>query len=152
MNDNHNSHRKADDMELTAQKVNEIILDCLFKTDEIADGKPPADAVVVEGIRRDFGFHPVRLESHAEEIADLLAELPPEFAQGWSFLNMCMDRHGRQWGEHRDMEGLVALGLATGRAALPAPRDMWPMLPGGMPYVTVLPAPSAEPAPKGTNP
>jgi len=65
----------------------------------------------------------------------MVDELSPKFSEGWSFLQMCEDKHGQQWtGEHRAMEELVVLGQAAGFVALLAPREMWPVLPGGMPY------------------
>lgn len=49
---------------LTAEAVQKILRDCLFKKEEIVDGKPPADVVIVDGIVRKFGLHKQRLESH----------------------------------------------------------------------------------------
>ena len=89
----------------------------------------------------NYGFHPDRLETHKTEIAELLAELPDNFQAeiggGWSFLNACMTKDDKQWGEHRDIECLVALGIATDQAKWMMPRDMWSILPGGMPYFSV---------------
>lgn len=128
---------------LTAEAVTAIMADCLYRHDEIAGGKVPDDAVLVEGVVRKYGLHPGRLASHKAEIADLLADLPTEFQPspegggGWSFLNACMDKNGRHWGEHRDMEALFVLGIATEQAAWLLPREMWDAMPGGMPYVGI---------------
>ncbi len=46
-------------------------------------------------------------------------------------------RAGAQWGEHTNMEDLFALGVGIGRVKLLLPRNMWRMLPGGMPYYSV---------------
>lgn len=90
----------------------------------------------------EVGFHPERLESHKQEIKNLLMGLPRQFREkeggGWSFLQACMDKDGNQWGEHKDVEALVCLGIATGQAKFQLPRDMWKVLPGGMPYFVVL--------------
>ena len=72
----------------------------------------------------------------------MLAQPPEEFGEdtggGWSFLNSCNDRSGRQWtGLHLTMEQLWCLGIAVGRARYTLPRDFWEVLPGGMPYLTV---------------
>lgn len=82
------------------------------------------------------------LQDHAEQIMAMLLELPDEFREsgggGWSFLNACNDRHGNLWtGEHRVMGMLVALGLGLGVVKYLVPRDLWPALPGGMPYFVV---------------
>lgn len=96
-----------------------------------------------EGIGARFHFHPERLGRRAAEIRALLRELPDEFqlrgGGGWSFLNACQDRHGTLWtGSHSHVEVLLCLGVAIGAARWMMPRDLWPSLPGGMPYVVVI--------------
>lgn len=123
-------------MILTASNVETIFIDCLFKDDEDRSA-----AIIAEGIVNTFGFHPDRLQSHKTEISGMLDELPDTFKQGHgggdSFLNACMTNTGIQWGEHKKMEELLALGIATGQAAMLMPRNMWCLLPGGMPYFVV---------------
>lgn len=82
------------------------------------------------------------------EIARILAQLPDAFfpkevpggGGGHSFLAACEDRDGRHWGEHMHIDGLLALGLAANMVHFCAPRDIWSILPGGMPYFVVSPA------------
>ncbi len=127
-------------MKLTSEAVHKIMADCMFTDSEINSGLPD-NAVLVEGIINNFGFHPGRLETHKAEIAELLAELPDNFQAGggggWSFLNACLTKKGDQWGEHRDIEALLALGIATDQAKYLLSRDMWTSMPGGMPYFVV---------------
>lgn len=123
--------------QLTAERVTEVFLDCLFQ-----DGDDNINHVKVEGIRGDVGFHLARLESHKAEVEAMLDELPDDFKKsgggGMSFLNACYDKHGEQWtGLHQTMEQLFLLGMAVGKAKLLAPREMWELLPGGMPYYVV---------------
>lgn len=124
---------------LTPTRVNEIFMDCLFR-----DGESTDDAVVVEGIVSKFGFNPVRLESHREDVRALLSQLPKEFhiesaGGGWSFLNACTRSDGELWtGEHAKMEQLFALGVALDLVSCLLPREMWSALPGGMPYYAVV--------------
>jgi len=120
-------------MELTAQRVNELFLDCLFK-----DGEDHTNHIAVEGLTENFGLHPQRLESHRQEIKELLDELPEQFKEGWSFLQACVDKHGNQWAEHPTMQELFVMGIGLKLAEYCAPRDMWRILPGGMPYIKVL--------------
>lgn len=118
---------------LTAENVERIIKDSL-------NGKEDG-AIIVDGVIRKFGFSPDKIAAHKDEIVGMLHELPSEFQMssggGWSFLNMCMTRDGIQWGEHRDMEGLCALAIAADAGKFLMPREMWEMLPGGMPYFGV---------------
>lgn len=123
---------------LTAQAVIDLIEDCLFMLDE-----PTENAVIAEGITTTFGFHPSRLSQHADDIAALLKELPEPFHSttggGWTFLNVCQDRNGNQWTDlHRLAECLICLGIATQKAHWTVPRGLWPVLPGKVPYVTIL--------------
>ena len=126
------------DNKLTPARVNEVFMDCLF-----APGEDTSTAVVVEGILNKFGFHPVRLEKHREDVTELLSQLPAEFfpgtGSGMSFLNACNNRDGDLWtGEHRIMDMLFSLGLALELVVCLLPREVWEALPGGMPYYMVV--------------
>jgi hypothetical protein len=99
-------------------------------------------ATIVEGITSKFGFNPRRLEKHRAEIGSIVEKLPDVFWEGRgggsSFLNACVDRHGHHWGEQRNVEQLMVLGIAIGKIEH-CPREMWSLLPGEMPYITVKP-------------
>lgn len=125
-------------MDLTSENVTNIFMDSLFKA-----GENTSNPAIAEGITSKFGFHRKRLQSHADNIANMLSQLPEEFQKksggGMSFLNACNNANGEQWtGFHKVMEQLFALGLATGKAKCLMPRDMWAVLPGGMPYYVVV--------------
>ena len=123
--------------ELTAQAVDELFRKCLFK-----DGENTSDAITVEGIVLRFGFHPGRIKENTDAIKNLCNQLPKEFLQtgggGYTFLDMCRDKDGKQWtGLHSVQEQLMCLGLAIGYIAYCFERDMWSVLPGGVPYILV---------------
>lgn len=122
---------------LKADKVNSIFMDCLFKESENKD-----NFIKAEGITIKTGFHPDRLTNHKQEIEEMLQDLPDEFhlskGGGMSFLNACTDKYGNQWtGFHRTMEQLFLLGMAIKKVECLMPRELWPVLPGGMPYYVV---------------
>lgn len=122
---------------LTPMVVHSIFEECLFTNGESSD-----DAILVEGIVTNFGFHPERLAKHADQISELLAELPEQFNQntggGWAFGQASMDRHGQFWtGDHRTMEILFCLGIAIKKAKWLLPRKLWSALPGGLPYYVI---------------
>jgi hypothetical protein len=124
-------------MILSATRVEQIFHHCLFE-----DNEDTSSAIVANGITCNVGFNPVRLNEHKREIREMLLELPNEFKKsgggGWSFLQACMNNHGQQWtGLHQRMEQLFQLGLATGIVQEQLPRDVWDILPGGMPYYVV---------------
>jgi hypothetical protein len=132
-------------LELTAEHVTSIIKDCLYRKEEIpTDGSLPVGVIIIEGVVGKFGFHPGRLTQHKGEILELLLQLPETFRQskggGWTFLNACVREDGVQWGEHRSIDELMVLGLATGQVRLGFDRPLWSVLPGGLPYFTVLDA------------
>jgi len=114
-----------------SSRVDACLKACLNET---ADG-----ALVVQGIVRTYGFSRVAIEAHRGEIAALLDEMPATFhrghGDGWSFLNLCVDKRGEQWGEHPAVEALCCLGIAAGMAKWLLPREVWAALPGGVPYV-----------------
>jgi len=125
-------------MKLTSENVTEIFMNCLFNEDE-----NKSDPEIVEGIQTSFGFHKGRVAEHTKEISEMLAQLPLEFQEesggGMSFLNACNDSDGEQWtGMHNIMDQLFVLGQACGKVKPLMPREMWKVLPGGMPYYMVL--------------
>jgi len=127
-------------MKNLADKINEVLFDCFFKPEELVDGtKMPSNGIMVEGVVNNFGFNPERIEKNKEKIRSFLNMMPSEFHKnsggGWSFLNLCMDANGNQWGEHSNMEALVALGIASNMAKYVLPKELWSALPGGVPYV-----------------
>jgi hypothetical protein len=118
-------------MKLDPQKLQDVFLSCLAETDDKC-------SVIVEGISAKFGFNDAQLKNNSDMIRAMLDELPVEFKGGWSFLNACDDKHGRQWtGEHKSMEQLFVLGMAMGMVSELMPREDWKDLPGGMPYYQV---------------
>jgi hypothetical protein len=121
---------------LTAENVTEIIKDCLYR-----DGEDTSNAIITQGVVGKFGFNPARLAEHKADIGEMLHDLPDQFhadkGQDWSFLQACMTRNGVQWGEHRNIDELLCLGIATGQARILFPREVWNAFPGGMPYFVV---------------
>lgn len=117
---------------LTAKAVHDIMMDCF------ADG---SESIDVDGIVCRFSFSKAKLEEHRAEIYTLLLELPDDFMSskggGTSFLMACHDKHGNHWGEHRDMEALICLGIGIDKASFLMSREMWKLMPGGMPYLFV---------------
>ena len=130
-------------MKLTSENVNAVATNCLFKAGELPEGAktPPEGAVIVDGIISRYAFHPERLEKNRRNVASMLNDLESSFRTdgggGMSFLSACMTRDGEHWGEHPTMGMLFALGMGLGMVSYTMPRDMWPILPGGVPYLTV---------------
>ncbi len=127
-------------MKLTSKNVNTVFMDCLFK-----DGEDTSNPAIGEAVMSKFGFNRERLAGHTRDIVQMLSQLPDQFMAnkggGWSFLNACMTADGDQWGEHMNIDQLIALGGALGVVKFCMPRDMWKMFPGGMPYfVITIPA------------
>lgn len=124
----------------------------------------PAEMVMVEGVVCKFGFHRGRIEESKPWIKALLSQLPLGFFEkgprgenglppamggqhaaelddkaggGWSFLAACETREGERWGEHWAMDELFCLGMAAGLVTCQLPREMWHVLPGGVPYYSI---------------
>lgn len=124
-------------MKLNSQIVHDTFLECLFR-----EGEPTENPKIGEAVKMKVGFNPERLKEKESLIEEILKELPIDFQKagggGMSFLNMCNDKDGNQWtGMHKTMDELVALGTATGKLSFLMPREMWSVLPGGMPYLIV---------------
>lgn len=129
------------------REVDKTIRECLYTEEELNASEKdekgiPKGAVLVRGIMHNMGFHPGRLEAARPKVKTWLMALPDQFRKssggGWSFLNACMDRNNEQWGEHMDMDRLFTMGIGLNLVTFMLPRDMWNILPGGMPYIVVL--------------
>ena len=122
---------------LNSENVHNTFMNCLFK-----DGEPTETHIVGEGVKVKVGFHPERLKECEPLIEEMLDGLPDNFKKtgggGWTFLNMCQDKEENQWADlHQTVDELVALGTATKKLSFLMPREMWEVLPGGMPYLVV---------------
>lgn len=121
------------------QMVIEIMENCLFRDEELPTENRETwvreNGIIVTGVVNDFGFHRGRIRAAEPRIRAMIGELPATFDDGMSFLQMCVDKNGEQWtGLHTVMEALACLGEAVGCFKCLAPKEIWPMLPGGMPY------------------
>ena len=118
------------------QELENVFVSCLFE-----DGEPTDNAVIVDGIMSKFGFHPDRLEASRDQVRGWLEQLPDSFHRdsggGMSFLNACVTKNDEHWGEHPSMDRLFCLGIGLGLVTNLMPREVWPMLPGGMPYFQI---------------
>lgn len=122
---------------LTAENVNEVFMKCLFEK-----GEDSTDAIIVQGVQLNVGFNPNKISENKNSIQEFLSQLPAEFNQltggGWSFLNACNNREGNQWTDfHTSIDQLLCLGLAADLIAYNAPRSLWNIFPGGMPYFMI---------------
>lgn len=127
----------ANNINVTESNMSELtrnaFMDCLFK-----EGEDTTNHVKVEGITNMFGLHPQRLEEKRELVTALLAELPAEFKKGYTFLNLCTTKDGELWtGEHRVCEQLVVMAIGLNLMSYCMPREMWSILPGGVPYLMI---------------
>lgn len=119
---------------LTSENVDNIFLECLADKNE--------GMTVVEGVKIKTVFSPAKIKENHGKIRDMLECLDDNFfvgkGGGWSFLNMCVDKHGKLWtGDHMQCDRLICLGLAANLLQFTLPRDVWYVLPGEVPYISV---------------
>lgn len=132
-------------MELTAKNVRAVLMDCLYspkEVKEIGEDNIKSRAILVQGVTLNLGFNPAKIAKHSLDIRDMLDQLPANFKHevggGWSFLNACMRHDETHWGEHRSVDELLCLGLAAKRVKYTLPREMWYLMPGGVPYFEIV--------------
>ena len=127
---------KEESSPLTSAAVTDVLTSLLYQD-------APTDlsgAVMVHGIVTNYGFDPAKVAAAKPRVAAMIKELHSSFHRtgggGMSFLNLCMDKNGRQWtGLHQVQEQLCAIAIAVGLAQWCVPQEMWKLMPGGMPYV-----------------
>lgn len=123
-------------MQLTAKNVEKVFLDCFLKEGYTDETK----VIPVNSVTGNFGFDPDKIEKYSEDIHDMISQLHPNFDeknQGYTFMNLPFKgENNEQWGEQRNGDQLMALGLASGWMKLTLEdKDIWAALPGGVPYV-----------------
>ena len=117
------------------------VLDLIRKT--LAETSSEDGALTIKAVIHTYVFCKQAIASAVPRIEAMLAELPAAFHEqgGASFLAASVRRDGVQWGDHLQMEQLIALGLAAGLVAESFPEIMRKVLPGGMPaYRVTLPS------------
>lgn len=118
-------------MELTRSNVQKIMLEAL-------PGKENEPGCIkVDGVVATYLLKEDVLSKYKNDIIDMLHQLPDKFTeehQGYSFLEACMTKSEEHWGEHRDIEALMVLGIGIKRVVVPLPKEVWFILPGGVPY------------------
>lgn len=130
-------------MHLTSEVVHDTFMKCLYTEEEVEDpSKAPEGAIISEGITLNVGFHPGRIAENKQLIIDMLNELPGKFFMnkggGYTFTGMNVDRNGNCWANTEStMQELVLLGQAVGAVLCCAPREIWDVLPGGLPYYVI---------------
>jgi len=130
-------------IKLTSNNVRTIFKKCLFSKDELTkEGLPDSPMIKVEAVSEIYGFRKESVDSVKDDIIELLMQLNEIFFKdiggGDSFLNAVKNDRGLNWTKSQtDVELLLALGLAIGAITYSLPRNMWYILPGGLPYFTI---------------
>ena len=95
----------------------------------------------VEGTLQNFAFNRSALEGFRSEIISMLNQLPDSFmddgGMGISLMQMVATKDDELWGEQYTADELFVLAKGLGLAKFTLPREMWQILPGAMPYITV---------------
>jgi len=122
---------------VTADRVRAAYVRC-FRP----EGSKALHRVTVEGWLLRHTFSIGQLQKSREEIIRMLLCLPAglraDVGQGGTIGLMVMRNDHSLWTKDMpDVEKLLALGLASGLMSFCAPRDRWPSLPDGFPYVRV---------------
>lgn len=122
---------------LTSENVEKLFQSLLVQEGEQIPDK--SNSTTVRGITVHVSFRTTKIAKHKEEIRAMLNELPKQFrgshGGGWTFLNMVTREDGSQWGEQRQAEWLLLMGIAASLVKYLMPREDWDMFPGGMPYL-----------------
>ena len=126
-------------MMLDAKEIHEVFMDCFYEDEEIdqaeLEGGEMTPLLKLEGCMVNVGFDPARVQKNQEKIEAFLNEVPNIFYTGANFTMLYMDKDGNHWGEHKNCDELLILGLAIDRFHYLLPREVWKALPGGMPYI-----------------
>lgn len=122
-------------MELTAENVHNTFEFCLYQNGDSVD-----DVVDCSGVLGKVYMNQSRVWLVKSDIISMLDKLCDKYrsTNGYSFLNMCEDKHGRRWTEYYQIvDELVMLGLAIHKVSFAASKSRWDMFIGGMPHIVI---------------
>lgn len=127
-------------MHLTSQNVDTVFRSCLWSEEDVkmfSREELIKRSILIKGVVINIGFRPEGIEKHRESIILMLSDLSADFDSGSSFLLAAQDKFGNMWGEHRNVDQLICLGLAIDRIEFMMERELWDLFPGGVPYFKV---------------
>lgn len=129
-----------DDRPSILTRLRDLTLGAMLR--DCAEVEARDDKILVRSVVHSFAFDPDRLFAARSKIVELIREIVDletygrhGRGKGGSFLGLCIAGSGEHWGEHPDVEMLLAVAIPLGLAGWCAPRSFWPLLPVGMPYV-----------------
>lgn len=123
--------------ELNESEVNRLFNACLCH-DELKNLNDH-DIIHVEGIHHSANLRTKRIEENYDDITLYLSQLPDKFKKGWTFLEFGVNKKGDKWTSHFETaEKLLLLGIAAGRVEYINTRNVWEILPSGLPYVKIV--------------
>lgn len=124
---------------LNPERVVEIYKKCLFKEEEIENNGPTSEYTMATGVVATTVFNTKRLNENKSDINKMI-DMIENIQSGPHFTALCTDKYGRLWtGEHKIVDQLMVLGLATELLSVPLlPRDMWYLFPESLPYVVKI--------------
>jgi hypothetical protein len=128
-------------LELTSANVRNVVNASMFAAEDVINGVPVREPLTVKGLNVQLSFDPQRVTANKSQVRELVEQLSPAFRDqnGMSFMGLPVRSDGVQWGQYRNADELVCLGLATGDLVLiPADRADWKDLPGKLPYVAIV--------------
>ena len=140
-------------MELTTHNLDMIMREVLLTgaeteaanlpDDVIGNELPvaPESVILIHGAVTIYGFSKDRLLARTDDIKSMISQLPREFfvngGGGWSLINAVSRADGELWSSQIGADALFCLGRAIGVTKYLMPRDIWSVLPCGMPYFAV---------------
>lgn len=120
-------------------RIRAIFDDCLLPNNYTNETK----CISIQGVTAIFGLDPEKIEKHRTEIYDLMKVLPHTFWEnpigndGYSFLRLPFTKDNVQWGEQKNAQELMVLGLAAGYMQYLFSKEYWTELPGSVPYIII---------------
>lgn len=119
-------------------EVTKIFKECLFgKEDKLTDEEKLSKGVTVSGINLKIVFNPDKLKANEAKIISFIDNILDDFDDGYSFTLLGVDKYKNPWtSSQMVMQELMCLGIAINKLKYCIEtRDMWNLLPGGMPYL-----------------
>ena len=109
---------------LSSENIHRLLGKCLYKQKELdkLENPVPVEHIFIDGITRNFGFHPERIKKHQSEILAMIEQVNPD-----TMSDLGINKAGKKWTEDSSaVEELMVLGMAIKKIRYMSCRnDQW---------------------------
>ena len=120
---------------ISADRVNQLFSECKLRESDFDEDGLTCNFYIGEGVQGKSVFSIPRLNEHREELDQYISQVRG-IDHAPSFKEFFYDVDGNKWTEETVVvDMLVQLGMASNMLFFTMPKQLWPYLPEGIPFI-----------------